>query len=225
MLCIMLCTVLLLLPKMLRNFAKRVSNIVQLAVVPKKVVTEQIWHQLSDRLRQFVRSRVKSAADVDDIVQTVFLRIHSKFDSLRQTDRLDAWVFQITRNAISDHLRKTGPNRDVTQDDVTSLLAQSDNALSDNVNAEIAGCLGPLMERLPEDQRRALSMYELEGVSQKDIAKFESISLSGAKSRVQRGRKSLEVMLKACCVFQFDGRGNVMEYRATDANCCDKECA
>ena len=67
-------------------------------------------------------------------------------------------------------------------------------------------------------------MYELDGMSQKEIANRESISVSGAKSRIQRGRKSLERMLKACCEFQFDGRGNIVEYEATNADCCDVDC-
>jgi len=184
-------------------------------------MTEQIWRELSERLRQFVRSRVESAADVDDIMQTVFMRIHSKLDGLRQPDRLESWIFQITRNSIADHFRRKQP----VQDDVDSIVDHSTRMQPDNATAEIARCLTPLIERLSEDQRQALSMYEFEGVSQKDIAKRESISLSAAKSRIQRGRKALEVMLKACCEFQFDRRGNVMEYKATDANCCDEECA
>ena len=185
----------------------------------QRETTEQIWRELSDRLRQFVRSRIKSMADVDDVLQTVFLRIHSRFDDLRKADRLESWVFQITRNAVTDHFRK---RRDA-QDDVESLL-DSNTANENNLNAEVAACIGTLIARLPEDQRRALSMYELDGISQKDIATRESISVSGAKSRIQRGRKSLETKLMVCCEFQLDGRGNVVEYEATNADCCDKEC-
>ena len=187
----------------------------------QREATEQIWRELSARLRQFVRSRIESTADVDDVLQTVFLRIHSKLDDLRKVDRLESWVFQITRNTVTDHFRK----KRALHDDVESLMEESDDATPDIVNTELAGCLSTLIERLPEDQRRALSMYELDGVSQKDVATRESISVSGAKSRIQRGRKSLERMLKACCEFQLDRRGNVVEYEATDASCCDEECA
>ncbi len=53
-------------------------------------------------------------------------------------------------------------------------------------------------------------MYERDGVSQKEIASRESICLSGAKSRVQRGRKLLKEMLERCCRFQLDRHGNVV---------------
>ena len=59
---------------------------------------------------------------------------------------------------------------------------------------------------------------------QKEIAERESISLSGAKSRIQRGRKSLENMLLDCCRFQLDTRGNILDYQANNADCCGDEC-
>ena len=180
--------------------------------------TEQIWRELSDRLRQFVRSRIKSSSDVDDVLQTVFLRIHGKLGELRQTDRLEAWVFQITRNAVTDHFRKQRK----ADGDVESLVEDAPG--DENANAEIAGCLGAMIDALSGDQRRALDMYELQGLSQKEIAQRESISLSGVKSRIQRGRKSLESILKACCEFQLDGRGNILEYEPTTLDCCEREC-
>lgn len=186
----------------------------------QKEITEQIWRELSDRLRRFVRSRVSSETDVDDILQTVFLRIHTGFSSLRAADRLESWVFQITRNAISDHYRK---RRDL-QDDTETPVEDPDSTDTKNVNTEIAECIKLLIDRLPEDQKRALSMYEQDGISQKIIADRESISVSGAKSRIQRGRKSVEAMLKACCELQFDGRGNILEYKTDNTDCCDDEC-
>lgn len=186
----------------------------------QRATTEQIWRALSDRLRQFVRARIESTADVDDVLQTVFLRIHSRLDGLREADRLESWVFQITRNAVTDHFRK----KQGARNDVEMLIAESTDSSAESVNAELANCIAVLIERLPEDQRRALSMFELDGISQKEIAIRESISVSGAKSRIQRGRTSLERMLKACCEFQFDRRGNVVEYEATDADCCEEEC-
>ena len=188
---------------------------------PQKETTEQIWRELSDRLRRFVRSRIQSDSDVDDILQRVFLRIHSRIDDLREVDRLESWVFQIARNAVTDRFRK---KRDI-QDDVESLVDDSDDANSENTTTELARCLDSLIDRLPDDQRRALSMYEFDGVSQKDIAIQESISLSGAKSRIQRGRASLEAMLKSCCEFQLDRRGNVVDYETVNDDCCENGCA
>ncbi len=182
----------------------------------QKKRTEQIWRELSDQLRQFVQARVSSKADVDDLLQTVFLRIHSRSDQLQAVSRLKSWVFQIARNAIIDHYRK---GRDQEYDD-GSFVSDLGEAGSENANTEISKCLGTLIDRLPTDQQRALRLYELQGVSQKEIAARDSISLSGAKSRIQRGRKSLEAMLMDCCEFQFDHYGNVLDFQPRSGDCC-----
>lgn len=169
--------------------------------------TEAIWRMLSDRLRQFIRSRVASTADVDDILQSVFLRIHQHLNKLQQAERLEAWVFQIARNSIADHYRQSRRNQPEV-DEAPAFVSQG----SDNLIAEVAGCLNGMIDRLPADLQRAVSMYEREGISQKEIATRELISLSGAKSRVQRGRKLLTKMLEDCCQLQFDLFGNVLHW-------------
>ncbi|MDA0832067.1 MAG: RNA polymerase sigma factor SigZ [Planctomycetota bacterium] len=180
-----------------------------------KVTTEQIWRELSDRLRQFIRSRVTSAADVDDILQTVFLRIHQNFDTLRRVERMESWVFQITRNAVADHFRK---KQEVPTGDA-STISVAEPSREENVNRDVAGCLSTLIDHLPEAQKRAVSLYELEGKSQAEIAERESISLSGVKSQIQRGRRKLEAMLRECCQFQMDARGNILEYKSVNPDC------
>src|SRR5688572_29274524 len=67
--------------------------------------TQQIWSEFADRLRAFITRRVGSAADAEDILQDVFLRIHRHADSLQRRERLVSWLFQITRNAIADYYR------------------------------------------------------------------------------------------------------------------------
>lgn len=58
-----------------------------------------IWHQVHDALRAFVTKRVADEAEVDDILQEVFLWIHRKLDSLKDPHKILSWVYQITRHA------------------------------------------------------------------------------------------------------------------------------
>jgi RNA polymerase sigma-70 factor (ECF subfamily) len=179
--------------------------------------TEEIWRTLSDRLRQFIRSRVPSAGDAEDILQTVFLRIHQNVSNLQQSDRLESWVFQIARNAVADHFRQA-----IHEPFEADLLAAPvDGVQPDNLNAEVAGCLDVMFERLPAEIQRAVAMYEREGISQKEIASRESISLSGAKSRIQRGRKLLKKMMEDCCRLQLDRYGNVVMWKAAGSRIQD----
>lgn len=63
---------------------------------------------------------------------------------------------------------------------------------------------------LPDPYQQAVRLFELEGVPQQEIADRLGLSLSGAKSRVQRGRDRLRALLFDCCTFERDRRGNVI---------------
>ena len=73
---------------------------------------------------------------------------------------------------------------------------------------------------LPEPYRQALVLTEFEGLTQKELASRLGISLSGAKSRVQRGREKLKQDLLECCRFEFDRRGKVIECEPRQSDCC-----
>ena len=62
-------------------------------------------------------------------------------------------------------------------------------------------------------------MVELDGLTQKAAAERVGLSLSGMKSRVQRGRLQLRQMLEACCRIELDGRHSPVEYEVRDAGC------
>ena len=76
-----------------------------------------------------------------------------------------------------------------------------------------------MVERLSRDYRDAINLVELEGLTQQDAAKRMGISLSGMKSRVQRGRKQLKQMLDDCCLVELDRRRAVIGYEVRDASC------
>ena len=73
-------------------------------------------------------------------------------------------------------------------------------------------CMLPMIQSLPEKYRDAVMMAEVDGLTQKEIAGKLGISISGAKSRVQRGRAIMKGMLLDCCRFYFDRRGNIIDY-------------
>ena len=69
-----------------------------------------------------------------------------------------------------------------------------------------------MIERMPDHYRQALMLSDIQGLRQRDLARREGLSLSGAKSRVQRGREMLKGMLLNCCRFEFDKNGNPIDY-------------
>jgi RNA polymerase sigma-70 factor, ECF subfamily len=175
--------------------------------------TEQMWREMVAQLRMFVRRRIADPNRADDVVAEILLRVHQNVGSLEDRERLPNWVFRIARNAIIDEYRRAGRSREQLVaslgDDVAEAPTEEDDpgALS-----ELAGCLRPLLAGLPVEQRRAVEMIDLDGVSQADAAESAGISLSGMKSRVQRGRTRLGELLGQCCALSLDGRGLPMDY-------------
>lgn len=177
----------------------------------------EVWHALNDDLRAFLRSRVSQESDADDILQDVFLRIIEKVGSLRETGRIQSWVYQIARNAIADFYRRRTPQ---PADPVEVAVDPQMEKFAGNLNHSVAAWLSLMISALPETLRDAVRMYELEGISQQGIANRLGISLSGAKSRVQRGRRQLEELMRGSCNLEFDRRGNVTECRPVNSDGC-----
>ena len=172
----------------------------------------------SSRLRSFVLRRVQHEHDVDDILQDVFYKVHSNLHQLKADGRLEAWVYQIARNAVTDYYRR---RRRVVMKDITEVpeipaeAATADEGMPEGV----LECLRPMIDRLPEKYKRAIILTEYQGLLQKELAQELGLSLSGAKSRVQRARGKLKEMLQACCHFEFDRLGNVLDYQPKESAC------
>ena len=167
------------------------------------------WRELEAKLRPFIARRVRSEVDVDDIVQDVFLRIQRGRAGLRDEERFGAWVYQVARSAIVDHQRVAAKYRvvdDAGHEEQPLEVLDDDRA----VEEELAGYLAPFAAMLPSPYREALTLVELEGLTQKQAAEMLGISLSGMKSRVQRGRVQLRKALEDCCHIALDARGRVV---------------
>jgi RNA polymerase sigma-70 factor (ECF subfamily) len=187
------------------------------------ITTEGIWQELHTSLRAFIARRVPSD-DVDDVLQEVFVRIHRGLASLAQQERVQAWVYQITRNAITDYYRLRarpvdgGPK--VALVEPLAEWPEDDDAHTAAVRGELATCLEPLVRRLPDTYREAMLLADFGGESQRTVAERLGLSVSGVKSRVQRGRARLRSLLEACCELEMDHRGSVVDCQAPGASCC-----
>jgi RNA polymerase sigma-70 factor (ECF subfamily) len=107
----------------------------------------------------------------------------------------------------------SGRRREVLEEFDDGPSASSADEWVDDQDAELAVCLRTLLAELPPDYRRALELTDLGGLSQAEAAELEHVSLSGMKSRVQRGRRQLGVVLRQCCTPTLDSRGVPVDYR------------
>jgi RNA polymerase sigma-70 factor (ECF subfamily) len=181
---------------------------------------ETLWEQFGPPLRGFLARRVPPGIDADDLVQDVFLRVIRSLSTLRGTDRPEAWLYQIARNALRDSLRAR-----LRKDGRTEALdvdppAAPDPAADRAAEAELAPCLTAMIDRLAEPYRTAIALTSLHGVTQADAARLAGISVSGMKSRVQRGRDQLRQMLVTCCAIAVDVRGGVSDFHLREPGAC-----
>lgn len=175
-------------------------------------------------LRAFIAKRVADESEVDDLLQEVFLRMHRRIDSLKDPRRIVSWLYQIARHIIVDHYRSarrrretpSGLARDMEGIEIPVLPSIAE---SGRLHMELAGCLRPMVDRLAMDYRDAVTLVELEGLTQRAAATRLGLSLSGMKSRVQRGRRQLKQMLEDCCLIQLDSRQRVMDYERRTVDC------
>lgn len=175
---------------------------------------EQIWREFSEPLRQFIRKRVSDPVLAEDLLQEVFLKASAGLDRLTNTAKLPGWLFRIARNAVTDHYRTRKETVPVPEDLVAA--APPDDAEAEALQA----ALRRTILSLPSPYREAILLTEFEGLTQNELAQHLDISLSGAKSRVQRGRQQLREMLLECCRLEFDRRGHAFNCEPRRADAC-----
>ena len=173
-----------------------------------------MWREMLPQLRKFVRRRI---ADPDRADQTSLPRSScastKTWGSLDDRERLPNWVFRIARNAIIDEYRRAGRSREQLTSTLHDQPAEPPiDEDEPGAVRELSACLRPMLDGLPAEQRDALEMIDLAGMSQADAANQAGVSLSGMKSRVQRGRRRLAELLGQCCALTLDGRGVPMDY-------------
>lgn len=175
---------------------------------------ESVWEQASAKLKTFILRRVEDETTADDLLQEVFVRVHQNMATLKETEKLESWLYQITRNVIIDHYRSRRNHIELPE----TLADPREIFTEDDAVAELSGSMYEMVNELPSPYREALLMTEYEGLTQQDLAQKMGISLSGAKSRVQRARQKIKDSLLTCCHFEFDRYGRVVDY--WEACCC-----
>lgn len=188
--------------------------------------SHQVWADVHERLRAFVGRRVSDSHAAEDIAQEVLLRLHRNIEHLRHEDRLDAFAYEIARNAITDHYRAKARAREAPSP--PSRVAAHIEADPKNQHEtegpdgrqQLARCLEPLAQRLPQPYRQALMLTDLGDHSQVQAARLTGLSVPGMKARVQRARAQLRDLLAECCEVTLDKRRQIADVERTGPCAC-----
>ncbi len=165
----------------------------------------QAWKLHAPELRGWARHRLGSAEDGEDLLQDVFLKALRQGQNFCTMQNARAWLFEVARNTLADRLRVARATVELPDD-----LA-SPQPVAEAVDT-LSGCLPRVLSELSNEDRDAITCCDLQGLSQADYAASKGLSLSAAKSRLQRARLRMKQQMTLVCQVQLDAQGHVQDF-------------
>ncbi|MEQ8364864.1 MAG: sigma-70 family RNA polymerase sigma factor [Cyclobacteriaceae bacterium] len=162
---------------------------------------EHIWLDLHSELNKFILSKVREDAIAQDILQDVFIKVYLNIHQLKDSAKLTSWIYQITRNTIADYLKQ--PHS------VPSTIELADESQNEPVYQALSNCVNSKIDKLSDQDRKAVLLTYFEAYSQKELSDFLGISYSGTKNRIQRARAKLRKDILDCNNVESDRRGRI----------------
>lgn len=159
-------------------------------------IKEQTFLKEKDRLLSFIRNRVSSAEEAEDILQDVFYQFVAGFNTIESLDRVTSWLFSVARNKIIDRYRKDSsrPKRadfallsgqdDETPISLQEILPDLGNTPEDTYFREmIWDAIMDALDELPAEQREIFIQNELEERGFREISEETGVSINTLLSR------------------------------------------
>lgn len=160
----------------------------------------------------YVKKRINSLEDAEDLTQEVFYKL-AKSD-MSQVNNLKYWVYSIAQNTITDFYRKKKILSNSIEDH--QVFEEENN---DEATQELSLCVEEFIKELPKDYQKIMTMAGIENKSQKEIAETLDMNYVTVRSKIQRGRRKLRDLFTNCCTVLQGGKGSIIEYeRKTDCN-------
>ena len=146
---------------------------------------------LLPRLRRFARSLSRNQHDADDLAQVAVERALRHRGQFRAGANLSSWLFGIMKNAWIDEIRARRRRERVHAPEEAGLGVGDSSAVA----RDIALSVQAAMERLPDEQRMAIALVLVEGLSYRDAAQVMEVPIGTLTSRLARGRETLQALL------------------------------
>ena len=138
-------------------------------------------------VERFVRFRINSKPDADDVLQEVFIKAYQSFPKLRNKESFKAWIISIARNKCNDHYRKKSARYDIPIDSLT------EKELSDSrYGVSEVHTVRETLDMLGEKDKQILYLFFWKKMPQSEIAKKLSIPLGTVKSRLHTAKQNFK---------------------------------
>jgi len=154
-----------------------------------------------DKIYSYALLMMKNKMDADDVTQEVFIKIWKNIDNFNLLSA-KAWIFRTTYNLCIDYLRSAktaGKVFDYNEENIFNQAPVNSNEYNPYKQTHLKIMNEKIQEaiqRLPENYKSVLILYEIQNMKYKEISKILDIPLSSVKVNLLRARKKLREKLK-----------------------------
>lgn len=185
------------------------------------LVFADIYDEFYSKIHHYLK-RLVGEQEAESVTQTVFEKISRSLDNFKGGSKVSTWVYRIATNAALDKL-KSSSYRHSPSGPLAPLpihLPEVENPVSRNneklvspdrkiIRDEMNDCIREFVDKLSPDYRTIITLKELEGFTNKEIAEILGISIATAKIRLHRARTKLKEHLEDGCDFYQDERSEL----------------
>ena len=171
----------------------------------KTMVFNEIWNIHKNHLLQFIKTKIDDAAIADDILQEVGIKLHDNLLRKTAIKNYKNWLFQVTRNTISDYYRKANTYTETALNELEFLDDSTGSCVCD-----LSGFI--IQNYLPEKYGKPLYLSDIERKSQQEIADLLALSLTATKSGIGRARKKLKELITDCVDVLHNDAGQITDF-------------
>ncbi len=163
------------------------------------MTTTEIWKTYANDVQRLIMSKVKDAQITDDLVQEVFIKVHTKFDTIQEKQKVKSWLLSVSRNTVLDYFRKS--KKEIPLEKEETIIGEEEYKHSEK------DCLPGIIKNLPKKYRNPLLLSDIKGMKQAEIASQLNLPLATVKSQIQRGRKLIVQGYMDCCDYKLNDKG------------------
>ena len=156
---------------------------------------KEIYHDLAPKLTNYLVASGMDYASACDITQECFMRLWKKRETIGESDSISGFIFAVAKNLKIDLFRR---NKFITFQD--ELKEESCGSTEQPVNEDdliyLRRRLSQALNTLPENLREAYTLFQIAGLSIKEISRITGASESNVKVRIHRAREKLSILLQ-----------------------------
>jgi RNA polymerase sigma-70 factor (ECF subfamily) len=154
---------------------------------PPSLTSRQVFDEHARYVYRVLRYFGVRSADLPDVCQDVFITVHRKIDTFEGRSSVRTWLYKISQRAASDYRRRASVRHEIVADTASPELGQTDTTVGSRLEAR--STLAFVLDQLDEDKRDVFVLYEIEGLTMREVSEVVGCPLQTAYSRLHAARE------------------------------------